>query len=57
MAGAVTSSLSQEDAMRFFRPSKIVTILFVALLSVAATGVVAHACPNSEAEAAEDGGD
>ena len=42
--------------MRLFTAKKIVAVLFVALLGVAASGV-AHACPNSDAEAVEDGGE
>jgi len=42
--------------MRFMRPSTMAALFLAALLGLAATGV-AHACPNSEAEAAEDGGD
>ncbi len=42
--------------MRFFRSTKWAVLLFVALLSVAATDAV-QACPNSDAEAAEDGGE
>lgn len=41
--------------MRNFKMTRI-ALAFAALLSMAAVSV-AHACPNSEAEASQDGGD
>jgi hypothetical protein len=46
----------RRNDMRFFRPSAMAALFLVALLGIAATGA-AHACPNSEAQAAEDGGE
>lgn len=42
--------------MRFFKSTRFVALCLVVLLGVAASGV-AHACPNSDAQASEDGGE